>query len=338
MKVLVCGGAGYIGSHTVVELISAGYTPIIADNLFNSSAVVIDRIEEITGVRVPLYVEDLCSEDAVRRIFGEHSDIGAVIHFAGYKAVGESVEKPLEYYTNNVGSALAVLRVMQEFNCRNFVFSSSATVYGVPERLPMTEGDPLSAMSPYGNTKIVIENILRDLSAANPRMNIALLRYFNPIGAHKSGRIGEDPKGIPNNLLPYVAQTAAGIREIVKVNGNDYDTHDGTCVRDYIHVVDLAAGHVAALKKLEENSGLVTYNLGTGKGSSVLEVIAAFSRAVGRQVPYEFGPRRAGDIDASYASPALAEKELGWSAQHTLDEMCEDSWNWQKNNPSGYEG
>ncbi len=338
MVVLVNGGAGYIGTHTVVELINAGHSPIVADNFSNSSPVAIARVEEITGKKVPLYNANLCDKTALRRIFEENKNIEAVIHFAGYKAVAQSTVKPLLYYENNVGSAVATLQVMEEFGCCNFVFSSSATVYGTPESLPMKEFFGFNATSPYSATKITIENILQYAAAANAALNAVALRYFNPIGAHPSGRIGEDPKGVPNNLVPYIAQTAAGLRPFLQVYGNDYPTPDGTCIRDYIHVVDLAKGHVAALAKLQSCCGLVAYNLGTGKGSSVLEVLAAYSKAAGKAIPYKFAPRRAGDIAEYYADATLAKKELGWQATHPLFEMCESSWNWQKNNPNGYEG
>ncbi|MEA5050738.1 MAG: UDP-glucose 4-epimerase GalE [Oscillospiraceae bacterium] len=335
MTVLVTGGTGYIGSHTVVELIAAGYDVLVADNLSNSKPEVLARLREITGREIPFVRAELCDPDAVERLFDEH-DIGAVIHFAGLKAVGESVEKPLDYYAVNLGTALNVLRAMRRRSVRNFVFSSSATVYGGPHEKPITEDYPYMLANPYGRTKRFIEEILKDLAASDPSFNIAILRYFNPIGAHRSGRIGEDPNGIPNNLLPYVAQVAVGRREYVQVYGDDYNTPDGTGVRDYIHVVDLAKGHVAALHKLESGCGLRIYNLGTGRPASVFDVIRAFERACGRPIPYRILPRRGGDVDQYFADPSLAEKELGWKASLTLDDMCADAWRWQSNNPNGY--
>lgn len=337
MAVLVTGGLGYIGSHTTIELLNAGKEVVVIDNLYNSKELVKDRIKEITGKDIKFYNIDLVTnkEDA-DKVFAEN-DIESVIHFAAYKAVGESVEKPLEYYSNNLISTLNVLQLMKKHNVKNFVFSSSATVYSAVKKMPLKEEyGPLSSSSPYGKTKVMIEDVLRDLYTSDKSWNIALLRYFNPIGAHESGLIGEDPKGIPNNLVPYVAKVAVGELDHVNVFGDDYDTPDGTGVRDYIHVVDLAKGHVKALEKLETNSGLVTYNLGTGKGYSVLDVIKAFSKAVGRQLPYKIGPRRAGDIDLYYADPSKANKELGWKAEKTLDDMCADSWRWQSKNPKGY--
>lgn len=336
MTVLVTGGMGYIGSHTVLELIAAGYDVIIADNLSNSKPEVLRRLKELSGKDdIPFIKAELCNENEVEKIFSDNS-IDAVIHFAGLKAVGESVEKPLEYYTVNLTSTLNVLRVMKRHGVKNFVFSSSATVYGGPHEKPITEDYPYSLANPYGRTKRFIEEMLKDLYTSDKSFNIAILRYFNPIGAHPSGRIGEDPNGIPNNLVPYVAQVAVGRREYVGVFGNDYNTPDGTGVRDYIHVVDLAKGHVAALKKLAESCGLVIYNLGTGKGYSVLDVISAFSKACGRKLPYKILPRRAGDIDCCFADPTKARNELHWQATLTLDDMCRDSWNWQSKNPEGY--
>ena len=336
MNILVTGGAGYIGSHTVIELINAGYEVVIVDNLCNSSSIVLDRIEEITGKRVKFYEIDTRDSEKLKVVF-EENKIDAVIHFAALKAVGESVEKPLDYYDNNLTNTLTVLKLMREFGVDKFVFSSSATVYGNPKTCPIKEDFPLSTTNPYGTTKLMIEEILRDICNANKDFNVAILRYFNPIGAHESGLIGEEPNGIPNNLMPYITKVAVGQLEKLRVFGNDYPTHDGTGVRDYIHVVDLADGHVKALKKLETNPGLVTYNLGTGKGYSVLDVVNAFSKACGREIPYEIVDRRPGDIATCYADPTKANEELGWKAERGIDEMCEDSWRWQSNNPKGYE-
>ncbi len=335
MRVLVTGGAGYIGSHTVLSLAAAGHEPVVADNFCNSKPEVMNRLRELAGGEVELHRLDLCDGQATDRLFKD-GGFDAVIHFAGLKAVGESVQKPLEYFSNNLGSTLNVLESMRKYGVKNFVFSSSATVYGSPETVPVTEDFPLSVTNPYGRTKLMIEDMLRDICRADPELNVALLRYFNPIGAHPSGRIGEDPFDVPNNLMPYVAQVAVGRRERLSVFGDDYDTPDGTGVRDYIHVVDLADGHVAALKKLSENCGLVTYNLGTGRGYSVLELVAAFSRACGHDIPYVIAPRRAGDVAELWSDPSKAKAELGWSAKLTLDDMCRDSWNWQSNNPNGY--
>lgn len=335
MAVLVSGGMGYIGSHTTVELLNAGYDVVIADDLSNSKEVVKDRIKEITGKDVKFYNVNLTDVNETEKVF-EENNIDSVIHFAAFKAVGESVEKPLEYYYNNLTSALVVLRAMKKYRCRNFVFSSSATVYGDAKIVPITEDSPLSTTNPYGSTKLMIEDMLRDIAKAEPRLNIAILRYFNPVGAHKSGLIGEDPNGIPNNLMPYITKVAIGELKELRVFGNDYPTHDGTGVRDYIHVVDLAVGHVKALEKLATNPGLVTYNLGTGNGYSVLDVVKAFSEASGREIPYEIAPRRAGDIATCYADPKKANEELGWKAERGIKEMCEDSWRWQSNNPKGY--
>ena len=336
-KILVTGGLGFIGSETVIALIENGYEPVIVDNLSNSKEMVIDRIEQVTGKRVPYAILDVCDEQALRKVFDKyHPD--AVIHFAGLKAVGESVEKPLMYYQNNLLSSLILLKVMKEFDCRNIVFSSSATVYGVPEHVPLVETDPVNhATNPYGETKVMIEHILADTQAAWPELNVALLRYFNPIGAHPSGLLGEDPNGIPNNLMPYITQVAIGKRDHLRVWGNDYPTPDGTGIRDYIHVVDLAEGHVATLKKLATNPGLVIYNLGTGKGTSVLEMINAFEKATGVKIPYEIYPRRAGDVAENYANCDKAFKELGWKAKYNVEDACRDSWNWQHKNPNGFE-
>ena len=335
-RVLVTGGCGYIASHTVVELQKNGFDVVIVDNLSNSKKAVLDRIQQITGTKPTFYKVDMTDKAALRGVF-EKEKFSDVIHFAGLKAVGESVRKPLEYYRNNLDSTMNLLELMREFGVKNIVFSSSATVYGNPATVPITEDFPLSCTNPYGQTKLMIEYILKDLYKADASFNIALLRYFNPIGAHPSGLIGEDPNGIPNNLVPYITQVAVGKLERLNVFGNDYPTRDGTGVRDYIHVVDLAKGHLAALKKLSENCGLVIYNLGTGNGYSVLEVLNAFSETVGRPLPYVIAPRRAGDIAECYADPTKAYKELGWKAELDLKRMAEDSWRWQKNNPDGLE-
>ena len=335
--ILVTGGGGYIGSHTCVELLNAGYEVVVADNLYNSSEKALERVEQITGKELKFYEVDLKDEEAVRTIF-QNEKIDVVIHFAGYKAVGESVVKPLEYYENNLVSTLNLCKVMREFNCKNLIFSSSATVYGFQPVMPITEEMPKQpASNPYGWTKWMIEEILKDLHTADPTWNVILLRYFNPIGAHESGLIGEDPKGIPNNLVPYVAQVAVGKREYVHVYGNDYNTPDGTGVRDYIHVVDLAKGHLAALDKFMENPGVAIYNLGTGKGYSVLDVIHAYEKACGHEIPYKIEARRPGDLDTTYSDPSKAERELGWKAQLGIDEMCRDSYRWQSQNPNGYQ-
>ena len=336
MSVFVTGAAGYIGSHTCVELLQAGYDVVAADNFANSSPEALRRVERITGKTISFTKTDLCDETAVETIFAAHPDIDAVIHFAGLKAVGESVRKPLEYYANNLTSTLTLLRVMRAHGVRDLVFSSSATVYGDPETVPIREDAPLSATNPYGATKLFIERILTDCCRADPSLNVALLRYFNPIGAHASGLIGEDPNGIPNNLVPYIAKVAAGQLKELHVFGGDYPTPDGTGVRDYIHVVDLARGHIAALKKLKENCGLFVCNLGTGHGYSVLEVLHAYERACGKTLPYVMDPRRPGDVAACWADTARAKAELGWEAQYGIDEMCASSWNWQKHNPQGY--
>lgn len=335
MKVLVTGGAGFIGSHTVVELLDAGYEVVVVDNLSNASEESMRRVKEITGKSFDFYVADVRDRAKLEEIFSAHN-VDWVIHFAGLKAVGESVQKPVLYYDNNLISTLVLLETMEKFGVRNFVFSSSATVYGEPERLPLDEDCRLMTTNPYGTTKLMQEQMLKDLYRADNRWNIALLRYFNPVGAHPSGRIGEDPKGIPNNLMPYVAQVASGKLQKIGVFGNDYPTPDGTGVRDYIHVVDLARGHVAAIAKLKE-PGVHIYNLGTGNGYSVLDMIHAFEKACGKKLPYEIKPRRAGDVPACYASSKKAEEELGWKAQYDLEDMCRDQWNWQKNNPNGYE-
>ena len=337
MAILVSGGAGYIGSHTCIELLNAGFDIVVADNYYNASPVVLDRVKQITGKDFRFYQADMTKHEDVEKIFTECPDITAVIQFAAYKAVGESVSKPIEYYYNNLNCTLVILDVMRHHDCHNFVFSSSATVYGDPASVPITEDFPVGATTnPYGTTKAFTERILTDVCKADPSLNVALLRYFNPIGAHKSGLIGEDPNGIPNNLMPYIAKVAVGKLEKVHVFGNDYPTPDGTGVRDYIHVMDLATGHVAALKALKPEGGLSIYNLGTGKGTSVLELVHAFVEATGIDVPYEIKPRRAGDIAACYADCSKAERELGWTARYDIKDMCEDSWRWQRMNPNGY--
>ncbi len=335
-RILVTGGAGYIGSHTVVELINAGYEPIIVDDLSNSKEEVINRIEKITGKRPIFYRVSLLNEVLFEEVF-EKEKIDAVIHFAGFKAVGESVLKPLKYYENNINSTLILLRLMLKYHVNNIVFSSSATVYGDPERVPIDENCHVGGVTnPYGRTKFMIEEILRDVARVHPELNITILRYFNPIGAHESGLIGEDPNGIPNNLMPYITQVAIGKLKELGVFGNDYHTVDGTGVRDYIHVVDLAKGHLAALVKMEENPGLLIYNLGTGHGVSVLEMVHAFEAANNIKIPYVIKERRPGDIDACYANCEKANKELHWSCQFSVEDACRDSWHWQKNNPKGY--
>lgn len=336
MKVLLTGGAGYIGSHTAVLLLEKGDEVVIVDDLSNSKKVVMDRIYEITGKRAAFYPYNVCDEEKMREVF-QKEQVDAVIHYAGFKAVGESVEKPLAYYDNNLGSVLTMLKLMKDFDVHNIVFSSSATVYGNPPSMPIREDFPLSTASPYGSTKLMIEQILTDTAAADPTLNVVILRYFNPVGAHVSGLIGEDPKGIPNNLIPYIAQVAIGKRERLSIYGNDYPTPDGTCIRDYIHVVDLAKGHIAALKLFgKENFGRKVYNLGSGKGSSVLEMVQAFSKAIGKEIPYVFADRRAGDLPESYARCEKAWNELGWKTEKTVEEMCEDVWRWQQKNPDGY--
>ena len=336
MRILVTGGAGYIGSHSCVELLEAGYEVVIVDNLYNASRKAVDRIEKITGKKAAFYQEDICDGEALEQIFNREK-IDAVIHFAGYKAVGESVAKPLEYYRNNLQGTMTLCDVMRKHGVKNIIFSSSATVYGDPAEIPITENCPKGiCTNPYGWTKWMLEQVLMDIQKADPEWNVILLRYFNPIGAHRSGMIGEDPKGIPNNLLPYVAQVAIGKLKCLGVFGNDYDTPDGTGVRDYIHVVDLARGHVKAVEKLSDKEGVSIYNLGTGKGYSVLEVVHAFERACGHEIPYEIKPRRAGDIATCYCDPKKAREELGWQADYGIDDMCEDSWRWQSQNPNGY--
>jgi UDP-glucose 4-epimerase len=336
MRVLVTGGAGYIGSHTVIQLIAAGHEVLIVDNFSNAKPTVINRLESITGEQLRVHAFDLRDAEQTGQLFA-HEPIEAVIHFAGHKAVGQSVEQPLEYYENNLGSTFSLVRAMERHGVTKLVFSSSATVYGHSAPVPMREDFPTSATSPYGWTKVMIEQILRDVAVAQPSWRIALLRYFNPVGAHESGNIGEDPSGIPNNLVPYISQVAVGRRERLRIFGDDYDTPDGTAVRDYIHVEDLAAGHVAALARLTSTDRAVsTWNLGTGKGSSVFDVLHAFERAVGHPLPYEVVGRRAGDIAASYADPGRANAELGWTATRTIDDMCADSWRWQSQNPDGY--
>ena len=338
--VLVTGGAGFIGSHTVVQLLEGGYQVVIVDDLSNSSSVAVDRVKTIVGdeaaKNLTFYEANVLDRDAMNKIFDTHQ-IDRVIHFAGFKAVGESVSKPVEYYHNNIENTLVLIDVMRDHGCKSIIFSSSSTVYGDPDNPPVTEEDPKKpATNPYGWTKWMIEQILMDVHTADPEWDVVLLRYFNPIGAHPSGLIGEDPKGIPNNLVPYVAQVAVGKLEAVQVFGNDYPTPDGTGVRDYIHVVDLARGHVCAIKKLQTNCGLFICNLGTGHGYSVLDVIHAFEKACGKKLPYVIDPRRPGDIAECYADPTKAKNELGWVAEYGIEEMCADSWNWQKNNPDGY--
>lgn len=337
MAILVTGGAGYIGSHTVVELLDAGYEVVVCDNLCNSSRKSLERVEQITGKKVKFYLADILDRDAMEEIFSTEK-IESVIHFAGLKAVGESVAKPWEYYNNNISGTLVLVDVMRKHGCKNIIFSSSSTVYGDPAFIPVTEECPKgNCTNPYGWTKSMLEQILTDMQKADNEWNVVLLRYFNPIGAHKSGLIGENPNGIPNNLMPYITQVAVGKRPELGVFGNDYNTHDGTGVRDYIHVVDLAKGHVCALNKIAEQCGLKIYNLGTGVGYSVLDVVKNFEEATGVKIPYSIKPRRPGDIDANYANADLAAAELGWKAENGIREMCADSWKWQKMNPNGYE-
>ncbi len=337
MAVLVTGGTGYIGSHTVVELIEEGYEPVIVDNLDNSCVEVLDRIRQITGKKPVFYQADIRDKEALEAIF-DKEEITGVIHFAGLKAVGESVQKPWKYYDNNIGGTLTLLDVMTQHNVKNIIFSSSSTVYGMPDEVPVTEETPKKdCTNPYGWTKSMQEQILSDIQLADPEWNVVLLRYFNPIGAHESGLMGEDPKGIPNNLMPYITQVAVGKRDHLSVYGNDYNTPDGTGVRDYIHVVDLAKGHTAALKLFEKGCGLKIYNLGTGVGYSVLDIVKAFEDASGVKIPYEIAERRAGDIDCNYADASKAFREMGWKAERDITAMCRDSWNWQKNNPNGYQ-
>ena len=336
MNILLTGGAGYIGSHTIVELDKAGHSVVVVDNLVNSSEESLRRVAKIIGKEVPFVKADVRDAAAMNQVFEKYS-FDACIHFAGLKAVGESVAKPLEYYENNMNATFVLLDVMRKHNCKNFIFSSSATVYGDPAIIPITEECPKGqCTNPYGKTKSMLEEVLMDLQKADPEWNVVLLRYFNPIGAHQSGLIGENPNGIPNNLMPYITQTAVGLRKELGVFGNDYDTPDGTGVRDYIHVVDLANGHVKALQAIGRKCGLAIYNLGTGHGYSVLDVVKAFEKANDLKVPYSIKPRRAGDIATCYCNPAKAKAELGWEAKYGIEEMCRDSWNFQKNNPKGY--
>lgn len=335
-KILVTGGTGYIGSHTVVELLNRNYEVVIIDNLSNSKKIVLDRIEKITGKRPTFYFGDVRNEADLNKVFNEN-EISCVIHFAGLKAVGESVRMPIEYYNNNIYGTLVLLDAMKKHNVFNFVFSSSATVYGEPKVIPVDENSHIGGTTnPYSTSKLYIEQILKDLYVSDNRFNIAILRYFNPIGAHPTGLIGEDPNGIPNNLAPYITQVMVGKRTHLNIFGNDYDTPDGTCIRDYIHVCDLAYGHVCVINKLTENPGVVIYNLGTGKGSSVLDIVHAFEKAYGKEIPYTFVERRPGDVAAYYTSPSKAEREIGFKAKFNIEDMARDSWNWQKNNPNGY--
>lgn len=336
MLFLVTGGAGYIGSHTCVELLESGYEVVVVDNFSNSSKESLDRVKKITGKNFRFYQVDLCDKEALQGVF-DQENIDAVIHFAALKAVGESVEIPLRYYENNIVGTLNLCNLMLEYGVKNFVFSSSATVYGEPEKTPIREDFAVRPTNPYGHTKLMIEQILCDLQSANPKWNVVILRYFNPVGAHPSGLIGESPNGIPNNLMPYISQVAVGKLNKLQVYGDNYETIDGTGVRDYIHVVDLAKGHLAALKKIGENPGQVIYNLGTGRGYSVMEMIDAFTRVTGRKIPYEMVGRRPGDIAVSYADPSKANQELNWKADLGIDRMCEDTWRWQSMNPQGYE-
>lgn len=337
MSILITGGAGYIGSHTLVELLNADYEVVVMDNLSNSSVKSLERVEELTGKKIKFYEADIRNRDDLEKIFDENPDIDSCINFASLKAVGESVEKPWEYYNNNIAGTLVLLDELRKHGAKNFVFSSSATVYGDPETVPITESCPKGVCTnPYGWTKSMLEQILMDIQKADPEWNVVILRYFNPIGAHESGRIGENPNGIPNNLMPYITQVAVGKRAELGVFGDDYDTPDGTGVRDYIHVVDLAVGHVKAIEKIKTNPGLFVCNLGTGKGYSVLDIVKAFEDASGVKIPYSIKPRRAGDIAMCYADPSKAKEELGWEAKRGIAEMCRDSWNWQSNNPEGY--
>lgn len=336
MSILITGGAGYIGSHTCLEMLSAGYDIVVVDNLSNSSTESLRRVENLTGKSIKFYEADVCDKDALRRIFSENT-IEAAIHFAGYKAVGESVAKPLMYYRNNLDSTLSLLEIMNEFSVKKIVFSSSATVYGAAERVPLCEDMPLSAINPYGRTKLFIEEILRDLCVSDKEWSAAILRYFNPIGAHRSGEIGESPKGIPNNLMPYISQVAVGKLEKLSVFGNDYKTSDGTGARDYIHVVDLAKGHVCAVKWVLKNRGADAFNLGTGRGTTVLELRDAFVNTTGVEVPYVIAPRRPGDFDEVYACADKAKEVLSWRAELDIEDMCRDTWRWQSSNPDGYD-
>jgi len=336
MKILVTGGAGYIGSHTCVELLNAGHEIVVVDNLSNSKEESLRRVQQITGKTLIFHQVDLLDQQSLEHVFSLYP-IQAVIHFAGLKAVGESVSIPLRYYHNNITGTLILCEVMKIYGVHNIVFSSSATVYGDPQTMPILEDFTLSATNPYGRTKLIIEDILRDLYIADHTMNIAILRYFNPVGAHASARIGEDPNGIPNNLVPYIAQVAAGKLPFLRIFGNDYPTPDGTGIRDYIHVIDLALGHLKALDKLASNPGVVTYNLGTGRGTSVMEMLSAFEQAAGKNIPYQVMPRRPGDVPISYADPSKAERELGWKAVRSIEEMCADTWRWQSLNPQGYQ-
>lgn len=336
MRILVTGGAGFIGSHTLIELYAAGHTAVVVDNLYNSSKESLRRVAEIIGEEIPFYEVDIRDRAGLEKVF-ENGSFDCCIHFAGLKAVGESVAKPLEYYENNMNGTFVLLDVMRKHGCKNIIFSSSATVYGNPAVIPITEECPKGhCTNPYGQTKSMLEEVLHDVQKADPEWNVVLLRYFNPIGAHKSGKIGENPNGIPNNLMPYITQVAVGKRKELGVFGNDYDTPDGTGVRDYIHVVDLAAAHVCALKAIERKCGLGVYNIGTGHGYSVLDVVKAFVKVNGVDVPYSIKPRRPGDIATCYCNPAKAKAELGWEAKYGIEDMCRDSWNWQKNNPDGY--
>ena len=338
MSILVTGGAGFIGSHTAVELLDAGYEIVVVDNYYNSSPRAIERIEEITGKKVRVYEVDLCDKAALERVFEENPDIDSAIHFAGLKAVGESVQKPGFYYYNNLVSTLNLVELLAKYDAKRIVFSSSATVYGMPKTVPIREDFPLSTTNPYGETKLMIERILKDIWVSDNEWSVSVLRYFNPIGAHKSGLIGENPKGIPNNLLPYVAKVAAGQLPCLSVFGNDYDTKDGTGVRDYIHVVDLAKAHLKALERAEKNSGVEYFNIGTGTGYSVLEIVRAYEKATGLKVNYKIVDRRPGDIATCYADPTKAYEILGWRAENGIDDMCRDLANWMKKNPNGYEG
>ena len=336
MKILLTGGAGFIGTHTAVELLNDGHEVVILDNLANSSVKAIYRVERLTNQTIQFYERDVLDTPGLHEVF-EVENVDAVIHFAGLKAVGESVANPLDYYQININGAISLCQAMLAHGVKNLVFSSSATIYGEPKQIPITEySEVIDATNPYGRTKLMIEKILEDVCHANPDFNVARLRYFNPAGAHVSGEIGEDPQGIPNNLLPYVSQVAVGKREFLTINGNDYPTPDGTCIRDYIHVVDLALGHLAAINKLEQNPGLVTYNLGTGQGYSVMDIVKAFEKANNLTLPHKIGPRRNGDIPTSYTDPALAKDELGWHATRTIEDICRDAWRWQQKNPTGY--